>query len=50
MTYNQFYHRHYYCHPGHRAHAHAFVRNGAAVFGLGTLLLYVLVLIQVVAS
>ena len=47
-TYNQFCPRlPHYCHPGRRAHAHAFVRNGAAVFGLGTLLLYVLVLIQV---
>jgi len=39
-----------FSHPGLRAHAHAFVRNGAAVFGLGTLLLYVLVLIQDLAK
>ena len=31
-----------FSHPGPTSHAHAFIRNGAFVFGLGTLILYVL--------
>ena len=39
--------RHPFSHPGPTSHAHAFIRNGAFVFGLGTLVLYLLVLIKV---
>ena len=35
-----------YAHPGHSSHAPAFLRNGALVFGLGTLTLYILNLIE----
>ena len=37
-----------FSHPGPTSHAHAFIRNGAFVFGLGTLILYVLVLIKAI--
>ena len=35
-----------YAHPGHSSHAPAFLRNGALVFGLGTLTLYTLNLVE----
>ena len=51
LTYLLVYLRHpAHAHPGHNSHAPAFIRNGAFVFGLSTLLIYMLNFVEMLVQ